>query len=306
MSGAYAHLTLVHFMDEVRLEAIRGFPPRAIGALLENLKYCELGAVSPDYPYLCLGDGDARTWADLMHWQSTGQVIRAGVQRLQQMSGRAAEKGLAWLLGYAAHVATDVTIHPVIALKVGGVTGHDAEHRTCEMHQDAHAFQKLNVGPLGLSDFLRGGIGACGSGGRLDEDIRTLWTGMLKDVHTLEYDRNPPEPDRWHGQFERVLDLAGGGYLFPLARHVAAGMGLAYPQPADIDPQFVRNLPTPHGGLMEYDELFEFILQNIGRTWKSIAEAVIDGAPGELAWVGGWNLDTGRDDYDHLVFWGIA
>jgi hypothetical protein len=309
MSGAYAHITLVHFEDRARLSAMEDFPSRAIGALLRNLKYCELGAVSPDYPYLALGNANARKWADLMHWQSTGQVIRAGAKRVRQMTGRTAEKCLAWLLGYTAHVATDVTIHPVIALKVGGVTGHDQEHRICEMHQDVYAFQKLGVGPVGLSDFLRGGIGACGSStraGALDEDIRTLWTAMLQDVHGVEHRQNPPDPDLWHGEFQRILKLANGRHLVPFARHVGVDMGLFYPQPSELDPQYLKDLPIPNGGRADFDELFTRILENIGRTWKSVAEAVIEGKDDELAWVGGWNLDTGRDDYDQSVFWGIA
>ena len=38
---------------------------------------------------------------------------------LKKWTCDAQQKGLAWLLGYCAHVATDVTIHPVVEMKVG-------------------------------------------------------------------------------------------------------------------------------------------------------------------------------------------
>jgi len=45
---------------------------------LQYSKFCGLGSVSPDYPYLALGDGGAKRWADIMHYTRTGEVIHAG------------------------------------------------------------------------------------------------------------------------------------------------------------------------------------------------------------------------------------
>ncbi len=68
MPGAYAHMTLVNVRKEPQsLEAIPGFPADAISAVLDYFKFCELGAVSPDYPYLAIGDPGAARWADAMH-----------------------------------------------------------------------------------------------------------------------------------------------------------------------------------------------------------------------------------------------
>lgn len=68
MPAAYAHLTLVNVLKERRnLEKIPGMPRPAVIAVGKYAKFCELGAVSPDYPYLALGDADAAKWADAMH-----------------------------------------------------------------------------------------------------------------------------------------------------------------------------------------------------------------------------------------------
>lgn len=305
MSGAYAHLTVVHRLDRVRLDAIEGFPAAAKDALLSHRKFAELGAVSPDYPYLALGNQEARKWADVMHWYETGRLIRAGVARLRGLDGAAFRKGLAWLLGYAAHVATDVTVHPSIALLVGGVTGHDQEHRIAEMHQDAYIFQTLHVGAIEACDFLRSGIGSCNAArGGLDDDVRSLWTGMLADVHGVEYAANPPDPDLWHGRYRALVEVAGGRGLVPLARHVGVDLGLVYP--TNPDPAWLERLPVPGGGRLGYDELFEAVLGNVARTWTWIARAAVEGRTDELVALGGWNLDTGRDDFEEMVFWRTA
>ena len=79
MSGAYAHLTMVNLMRESkRLETELRFSNPASAALLTNLKFCELGAVSPDYPYLAVGDSGAEKWADLMHWTRVGRMLKEG------------------------------------------------------------------------------------------------------------------------------------------------------------------------------------------------------------------------------------
>lgn len=74
MPAAYAHITLVNILREThRLQAIPGLPREAIAAVLDYFKFCELGAVSPDYPYLAIGDANTANWADLMHYEKTVQ-----------------------------------------------------------------------------------------------------------------------------------------------------------------------------------------------------------------------------------------
>lgn len=307
MPGAYAHITLVNLVREPsRLEAIAEFPEAAIVAILDYFKYCELGSVSPDYPYLAITDRQAAQWADLMHYTNTGAMIHAGVERLRTFSGAAQQKAFAWLCGYAAHVATDVTIHPVVELKVGPYHTNQKGHRVCEMHQDAYIFQRMNLDGIGLSEHLDTGVGACGAddGSALDADIKTQWQHMLQTVHGAKYAANPPNMDRWHSSFRKVVDgFAEEGYrLLPLARHVGVNQGLTYPTAAEIDMQYIANLAVP-GGRMHYDDIFSTAMDNVARVWGTLARAVYASNNAYATTIGNWNLDTGKDGAGKLVFW---
>jgi len=308
MPGAYAHITLVNELREPqRLEKIPGFPRYAISAVLKYFKFCELGAVSPDYPYLAIGDESAKRWANIMHYTRAGEMIQAGVKRMQTIKGDARKKGLAWLLGYAAHVTTDVTIHPVIELKVGEYKGHEKPHRICEMHQDAYIFQRLNLGEVGMSEHLDSGIAACRDKtdpDLLDRDIVSHWTGMLLDVHPKEFATNPPDIDTWHRGFKFVIDKIAeeGEHLVPFARHLAVDSGLTYPATGDIDPQYIKSLATPNGK-QGYNAIFDAAIENVGGIWQVAASGVTQGQKTYLSRIGNWDLDTGRDESKRLVFW---
>ena len=68
MPGAYVHITLVNELKTTPiLENIFGSLTQAITSVLDYFKFCELGAVSPDYPYLVIGDSNAAKWTDMMH-----------------------------------------------------------------------------------------------------------------------------------------------------------------------------------------------------------------------------------------------
>lgn len=305
MPGAYAHVTLVNMLKTPqRLEAISGFPRNAIPNVLDWFKYCELGSVSPDYPYLAVGDSGATQWADTMHHVGTGEMIHAGIRRLRTMSGQERDKGLAWLLGYTAHVVTDVTIHPVVELKVGPYEQNKREHRICELNQDVHIFARLNLGGPGLSEHFDSGIGACGEpdARRLDPAIATLWHGMMRDVYPHVVSANSPNPDKWHRFFKKVVDdIAEEGYnLVPFARHVAVGLGLTYP--AKPEAEFIDSLRVPTGR-MHYDHIFDKATQHVGEIWALVARGVISGDNACFDHIGNWDLDTGRDSAGKLVFW---
>ena len=61
------------------------------------------------------------------------------------MEGEEKRKRLAWLFGYAAHVTMDVTIHPIVELKVGPYAENKRAHRVCEMHQDEQMARKAEA-----------------------------------------------------------------------------------------------------------------------------------------------------------------
>lgn len=310
MPGAYAHITMVNVLKEpARLQRLGVSKPGA-ASVMTHFKFCELGAVSPDYPYLALGDEGAAKWADLMHYERTGELVRALVNELRGLSGMTREKAFAWLLGYSAHVATDVTIHPVVELKVGEYAENKTAHRVCEMHQDAYIFTKrMNVGEIGLSEHLTSGILRCvqkGKSGEVDHDIKRIWETALTRAHPIEASQNPPAVDTWHRGFDIMVNRIGeeGHHLIPLARHVAANCGLVYPAIDSINhKEYIAELRVPGGSRQHYDVIFERAINSVGAAWASLDKAVFGNDPKAADFFGNWNLDTGRNEAGQLVFW---
>ena len=306
MPGAYAHITLVNLAREpARLESGPGMPNPASLALGQWLKCCELGAVSPDYPYLAIGVSGATRWADLMHYQHTGDMVIAGVEVIKALSGTAQSKAFAWLLGYAAHVITDATIHPVIELKVGPYAQNKTAHRRCEMHQDSYIFQRLNLGGVGVADYLKSGIEHCCLADRsLDPAIADTWRAMLGRCHPQEFASNAPDIGRWHKGYTDVLDIGSEGYhLIKMARHVSVDCGLTYPLATEVDRgAYIDSLKTPHGQLA-YDQIFDKALAHVIEGWHLIGESVFGDSTRYQTAFWDWNLDTGRDASGKVVLW---
>lgn len=306
MPGAYAHITLVNLAKVPRRMEASGFPPEASHAVLQNSKFLEVGAVSPDYPYLVVGDADANRWADRMHYQNTGAMLVHSVEAIRELTGAERAKAFTWLLGYAAHIAGDLTIHPIVELKVGPYKGNEKAHRTCEMHQDAHVFRRLNIGEIGLAEHLDAGIWACcdaPDSGRLDQAPLHAWNTALSRCYPADYTASRPNISQWHGSFKRVVDsVEEGGKLFPFARHVAASLGWCYPSEDQVDPQFIKGLKTPEGP-MDYDPIFDRAIANALAFWGVLARAVYANDGAYKTAFKNWNLDTGRDEAGSLQFW---
>ncbi len=308
MAGAFAHITLVNIAREpARIEAGPGMPATALAALLDWFKYCELGCVSPDYPYLSIG-GNQAAWADRMHHEHSGGMVKAGVQALRSRQGEAKRKTFAWILGYAAHVITDAIIHPVVELKVGPYAQNKRAHRECEMHQDAYIFQRLDLGELGLSEHLDSGICACSAGenrAAIDADVGNTWHEMLRVCYPAEYAARAPDIDRWHRGFRAAVDdiAEEGNRLMPVARHLAVGCGLTYPAAADIDrAAYIDDIAVP-GGRLSYDQAFDKAAGHVIEAWHLIANAVFGDDTRYRTAFGDWDLDSGRDAAGRLVLW---
>jgi len=114
MPGAYAHISIVNAAQKRTAGA--GLRRQTSFSLSRNLKYLELGAVSPDYPYLAFGQAK---WADNMHYSNTSILLRSGVGAVRNLPEDKRARATAWLCGFAAHMAADMTIHPVVEIKVG-------------------------------------------------------------------------------------------------------------------------------------------------------------------------------------------
>jgi len=190
MAGPFAHITLVDTLclNARALETL-GIDSDAIKKSLGKFaKFTELGAISPDCPYLKLVSGDAASWANVMHYWKTGDFIRSAIPYIygRKWSSSDTQKCIAWLFGYAAHVVTDCTVHPVINRKVGPYEQNKTQHRLCEMNQDVYIFHKLNGQFVETAEYIRRcGISQCKDledDEKLDPAVRGLWRHCLTAI----------------------------------------------------------------------------------------------------------------------------
>jgi hypothetical protein len=317
MPGTFAHMALVDALCAESLDAIPGLGPEIKEGLGEFLNYCELGGVSPDYPSLTVLDKGAACWANVMHYYKTADFIRDGVRHLLEhppLDHQDEQKCVAWLFGYLAHVVADLTVHPVIAMKVGCYEGHEAHHRRCELNQDVYIFNRILHLDVCSAEYLRDGLIACTGGGVLNRAITTLWFDVLNaiprdDINMALGVKSPakdPNPTEWHKWFTGLInDVASkGGRLPPLARRVGEDeVVLLYPKLDELDRTFIDNLTNPSGEPTAYDEVFDLARENTMRYWSELG-AAIQGRNHRLFTLPNGDLDTGVPDGTPL-FWRV-
>lgn len=308
MPGAFAHMIAA---DRAKSALEKQGSPFITKALNRFPEWLQSGTVGPDYPYLhhALSSHDpSDNWADRMHYERSGDVVRVGVRLLR--ARYAAEKTderylrvLAWLFGYASHVMLDASIHPVVRAIVGEYAENKTEHRTCEMYMDAYIYRETYGTDLVNSewaDYLRH---VNISAGKFDDAIVKLWSAILAEVYPQEYARNPPLISAWHDAYVGKLDKADANLLF--FRHAAAAKGLIYIAcekipPAALD-KYIENVAVPNVNRfnvskMHYLNVFELGVNNIVRAWTDMATAITSGGDLKLPFIANWNLDTGTID----------
>jgi hypothetical protein len=313
MPGTFAHITLAGSLcGSDQLDRVAELPNYIKAALGSYSKFCELGAVSPDYPYLALSDNEAKGWANVMHYWQTADFLRRGVRHLStagDLQSPSAQKCIAWLFGFASHVVADLTVHPVIELIVGPYVGNERRHRVCEMHQDVHIFQKrLNL-EIASAEYLRAsGIRDCGeilgNTHHLSTPIKRLWTDILNEIALdqvilpgqVPKPGTAPQPDRWHHHYITKIDgyAEEGRWLF-LARGFLEWGGLVYPPSDKVQPEFISNLKLPGGGTANYEEVFDRAAENVIEMWRQLGAAFTE-SNSDLVTLANANLDTGRAD----------
>lgn len=305
MAGGYAHLTMVTIAGSpAEITGLGGLDKPTVGPLLSYSKYMQLGAVSPDYPYLHLGNKASARWADTMHYNRTGDRLKKGAECVREMDGEDKYKALAWLLGFASHIITDVSIHPVVELKTGPYADDPKAHRVCEMHQDVFIFNRLNMGAILGDAFIRNGLSACnapGTPGLLHPLIVHLWGRMLKHTDEVQYSESNPTFQEWHRGFHRMLGVAGQGRLIPFARHMVAEQGLVYPEKPDDT--YIKQLRVPGGSHMDYADIFDKAHDNVRHYWGLLVRFCLKDGGEDLSSICNWNLDTGRDETGRITMW---
>ncbi|WP_417798021.1 zinc dependent phospholipase C family protein [Terasakiella pusilla] len=305
MAGGFAHITAAAEAFG-RLREVTGFTNLDKRGLSQFQPFFEVGSVAPDYPYLGF-EGD---WADAMHYEKTGDTIRHGVRYVRALPlGPERMRALAWLCGYAAHVATDLTIHPVVESRVGPYADNKTDHRTCEMHQDAYIWKRRNLGDLGLADYFDETISFCEDGdGKLAPSVTEMWYHMLQATYPDRFEASPPDIQRWNDGFKIIVDTIDDlGSFVSFSRHLLASKGKAYPAPDAIDMSFIADLQTPQGP-SHYDEVFDKAIQSILQVWAAIGQAVNEADEAQLEAalqsIPDGNLDTGRDlASNSYIFW---
>nr|WP_319583256.1 zinc dependent phospholipase C family protein [uncultured Pseudodesulfovibrio sp.] len=293
------------------LDSIQGFTGPMKFAVTLWLKFLELGAVGPDYPYLSVLHHDAQHWADAMHHNRVGDRLKAGIEFVRGLTGPARDKSFVWLLGFASHIATDVTIHPVVTEKVGEYEENKADHRTCEMHQDVHIFQQMQFGPISQAELIRTRIGACnapGGDGTLDPDVLSTWENMMTSVSDpAERKEHPLDVNGWHRNFKSILDKAEETSRLPaLARHVLDGLGIVYPRVDEVKQTYIKALKVPGGGVMHYDEIFQKALHNVRALWSVVGRGCFGIDDEYERAIYNWDLDSGKRTEDgQLQYWSV-
>lgn len=222
MSGGYTHITLAQLaIEEVRNRREGLLHADAKHALGNWKKYCIVGSVAPDYPYLDVLDSNSCAWADAMHKGHALELLRNGVVKIRDIADEnIRQKCMAWLFGFAAHIATDGTIHPVVNIKVGPYENNKTDHRRCEMSQDVYAHSRLNIGALQLNQQISANVedtSECNDQSRMDADIVQLWHEILTGTYNLE----PPKINDWHAAMRRMMRIAeGNNFLSIIFRQI--------------------------------------------------------------------------------------
>jgi len=313
MPGAFAHMIAADLAKTSMENRRLSFPSLILNRFPQWL---QAGAVGPDYPYLhhmLTSHDSSDSWADLLHYTRTGDVVRAGASMLREdfsisKDHSEFQRKAAWFYGYASHVILDASIHPVVRAIVGEYEQNKTEHRTCEMFMDAWIYAETYGVELTNSewvDYLRSLTDTHTSG--MDQPVVKLWESMLEQVYPNEYLVNPPQIHRWHQSYVEKLDASDINVGF--FRHVASEHGLVYVSSNQISAEnrkkYIEDalLPTVNQfgkNTMNYGDIFKFGTENVARYWEEIT-SVIEGAGNPaLANLPNWNLDKGTIDPEGL------
>ncbi len=281
------------------------------------------GSVAPDYPYLhWMGMNHvSSSWADLMHYENTGDVVRAGASILASEfpADKSAEeerqfyRKAAWLFGYLSHVILDVAIHPVVRAIVGNYDENKLEHRKCEMYQDAYIFKQIKNIELVNTEWTDTLVAISSDDEKFHGPTKILWSKMLRQVHGSSM---ALDIDAWHQAYIKILDAADIDTLF--FRHALAEGATSYVKVEYIDDaamdKFILDIatptkkPFPGDDAIDYEEVFQFGVRNILKYWKMLSGAIQGTADPAMTELLNWNLDTGipqEEDQENGVptFW---
>ena len=313
MAGQFAHILLVNSVcTPEALDLIPDLLPSVRSALENYQPFYRLGAVSPDCPSVVM-QTDPTGWGEIMHYLRPADFVRLyGIPKLLQMPFNTADTRacIAWLFGYAAHLVTDLTVHPVVEALVGPYSNsrNRVPHRRCEMDQDAYMFTKLTGREVLDTDFLDfTDLGQCGVKGnthKLNPAVLDFWQYCLRQYpreETREYVRLPSQSlnvNVWFATYVNVMDhFATKNSIF--VRWLACD----YRTSGAADPKYIQNLPVPgFSKRVRYEDLLEQARQKLLEAWSELAQA-LNADDANLFALKNGNLDTGKDGGGKFVCW---
>ncbi|MDR2209707.1 MAG: zinc dependent phospholipase C family protein [Azoarcus sp.] len=324
MAGIYTHLATVRsiYANYDRLSAISELTPEIKFALQMYANFVDLGSISPDCPYFYLAsfDEEANSWANVMHYWRTGDFVREAITRLRQRdyTEKNTQIAIAWLFGYTAHLIADLTVHPIVKLRVGEYEANKSEHRFCELQQDAYMFFHTLGLNAASSDYIKGaGLKSCTNGPRskrLHNEVADLWKqcalAIKPSPDDIDYTfspvpTTPPQPKEWFKWFCAMIDKgAEEGHRIPILSHVLLKYGFSLPRDQNsIDMSYVSGLVTPNGEKLDFPVIFNMAVDNTVKYWGELAAALRKESPKPFSLPNG-NLDSGEiAQTDTLIFW---
>lgn len=278
-------------------------------------QWLQAGAVGPDYPYLhhLTSHDKSDSWADLLHYSNTGEVVRAGVKILQrrypiEKDTKEFQRALAWLYGYTSHVVLDASIHPVVRAIVGEYKDNPTEHRACEMYMDSFIFKEtygIELDNSEWADYLRALTDH--NTGEMDDAVVSLWSEMLEQVYPEVSKNTPPQISSWHKAYLKKIDAADFNIGYGLFRHAASEHGVLYARRDEIKPEdmkkYIEEAKLPDNNMFNnrtwhYKDIFQFGVDNVSKFWISMTSDILEPHEMVLAFLPNWDLDKGTIDLE--------
>ncbi len=311
MAGTFTHWMIVEDALERYRKSGRKHPYFSV--VLGFNHFVNLGAVGPDYPYLTdLKSAmlKVHTWADRMHYENTGELVKAAAAGLLNRKDEEFEICLAWLCGFVTHVIADSVVHPVVNAIVGPYLFNSSEHRHCEMIQDSFIFREIKNTELRYSDYVEI-LGMCSDpddNERIHPAIKTFWEGALQRSHPGGTDRfDRIQPDEWHENFLSRISVAEEMPI-PVFRHIGEETNLVYKRVEDFDPEerriFVQEVQLPGGRKGRFrEDVFDKAVAAVVDVWHRLfVDIEKRNLAGLDSYIRNWNLDTGVDE-EKIHFW---
>jgi hypothetical protein len=282
MAGPFTHMLVTQWASEPR------YLPHDLVQLLDKHQcYMLLGSVSPDLPAIW-DNVDKDGWSEKFHRDpKTNGIILAAFEDL--LSRSAADGRLAWLFGYAAHLVTDVVVHPVVARAKQGRNNADI-HQEIEIDQDALTFFQLKTYDLKTLDFLDWleEVHSAPNRATFDQTM-TLWSDKVSQCYKTSADCA-----LWYWTYVHAVDAAR---WFPFKFR-----NFTYQPAAKISTQdksdFFLKVPlptaTPSTGNF-LDHVFDRAVHKVRERWSMMWDCWTQRKPLGSLVIPDWNLNTGTN-----------